>query len=323
MGFANYTIKRILLAVPVMVGVSVGVFLLVKLTPGDPVSTILPPQQRTPANIERVRERLELGAPLYAQYWSWFTEVLQGNLGRSYTLNRQVTNLILARLWPTVQLAFVAFFVALFIAVPAGVASAVYKDTWIDHTSRVVAFLGISIPAFWLGIMVILVFALFWENWFGAGLIPTGGYVPPSEGLGAWFGAVIAPGVTLGVGYAALTARMTRSAMVDVLNEEYVQAARAKGVRERAVVFVHAFRNALIPVVTVLGMNIGFLFNGSIVVEQVFQWPGVGRLLYGAVLDQDMPLIQGLILMVALVFVVANLTVDLLYAYLDPRIAYE
>ena len=323
MGFANYTIKRILLAIPVMVGVSIGVFLLIKLTPGDPISTVLPPQQRTPANIERVRQRLELGKPLYVQYWSWASAALQGNLGRSYTLQQQVATLITSRLWPTVQLSFVAFFVALFIAVPSGVVSAVYKDTWIDHGSRVVAFLGISIPAFWLGIMVILVFALFWQDWFGFSLIPAGGYVSPSEDLAGWFRAVVGPGITLGVGYAALTARMTRSAMVDVLNEEYVQTARSKGVRERGVVFVHAFRNALIPVVTVLGMNIGFLFNGSIVVEQVFQWPGIGRLLYGAVLDQDMPLIQGLLLFIAGVFIVANLSVDLLYAYLDPRIGYE
>jgi peptide/nickel transport system permease protein len=323
MGFANYTLKRVLLAIPVLVGVSIGVFLLIKLTPGDPISAILPPQQRTPVNIERVRERLELGEPLYVQYLSWLGEVLQGNLGRSYTLDQKVLDLILARLWPTVQLAFVAFFVALFIAVPAGVLSAVYKDTWIDHLSRVVAFFGISIPAFWLGIMIILVFALFWGNWFGNGLIPAGGYVAPSKDLAGWFQSVIAPGITLGVGYSALTARMTRSAMVDVLNEEYVQTARSKGVRETSVVFVHAFRNALIPVVTVLGMNIGFLFNGSIVVEQVFQWPGIGRLLYGAVLDQDMPLIQGLLLFIASVFVFANLTVDLLYARLDPRIAYD
>jgi peptide/nickel transport system permease protein len=323
MGFANYTLKRVLLAIPVMLGVSIGVFLLIKLTPGDPVSTILPPQQRTEANIARVKERLELGKPLYVQYLSWLSEAVTGNLGRSYTLNQPVLDLILSRLWPTVQLAFVAFFVAVFIAIPTGLASAVYKDTWVDHLGRIVAFLGISIPAFWLGIMIILVFALFWGNWFGNGLIPAGGYVPPREGLGQWFGSVVAPGITLGVGYSALTARMTRSAMVDVLNEEYIETARSKGVKESAVVFVHGFRNALIPVVTVLGMNIGFLFNGSIVVEQVFQWPGIGRLLYGAVLDQDMPLIQGLLLFVALVFVTANLSVDLLYAYLDPRISYD
>ena len=231
--------------------------------------------------------------------------------------------LILSRLWPTVQLSFIAFLVALFIAIPTGIVSAVYKDTWVDHLGRVVAFLGISIPAFWLGIMIILVFALFWQQWFGNGLIPAGGYAAPGDGFVDWIQAVAAPGVTLGVGYSALTARMTRSAMVDSLNEEYIETARAKGVKESIVVFVHAFRNALIPIVTVLGMNIGFLFNGSIVVEQVFQWPGIGRLLYGAVLDQDMPLIQGLLLFIAVVFIVANLTVDLLYAYLDPRISYD
>lgn len=323
MGLANYTLKRVFLAIPVLLGVSLGVFLLIKLTPGDPVSTILPPQQRTEANIARITERLELGEPLYVQYWSWLTNAVTGDLGRSYTRNQPVLGLILSRIWPTAQLAFVAFFVALFIAIPTGIASAVYKDTWVDHLGRVVAFLGISIPAFWLGIMIILVFALFWEQWFGNGLIPAGGYVPPREGLVQWLRAIAAPGITLGVGYSALTARMTRSAMVDVLNEEYIETARSKGIKESFVVLVHGFRNALIPIVTVLGMNIGFLFNGSIVVEQVFQWPGIGRLLYGAVLDQDMPLIQGLILFIAIVFVVANLLVDLLYAYLDPRISYD
>lgn len=323
MGFANYTIKRVLLAIPVLLGVSIGVFLLIKLSPGDPISTILPPQQRTDANVARITNRYGLGKPLYIQYWEWFSRAIVGDLGRSYTLGQPVFGLILSRLWPTVQLSLIAFLVALFIAIPTGVVSAVYKDTWVDHLGRVIAFLGISIPAFWLGIMIILVFALFWQQWFGAGLIPAGGYVSPSDGLVDWFQAVVAPGITLGVGYSALTARMTRSAMVDSLNEEYIETARAKGVTELFVVFVHAFRNALIPIVTVLGMNIGFLFNGSIVVEQVFQWPGIGRLLYGAVLDQDMPLIQGLLLFIAVVFIAANLTVDLLYAYLDPRISYD
>lgn len=323
MGFSDYVVKRLLLAIPVLLGVSLGVFLLIKLSPGDVVTAILPPNQRTPENIQRLEQRLGLGQPLYVQYLEWLSHAIRGDLGRSYMLNSQVTDVILNRVWPTIQLALVALFFAVFIAVPAGVLSAVYKDTWIDHTSRIFAFVGISIPAFWLGIMVILVFALFWKGWFGSPLIPPGGYVPPTEDPVQWARMVVAPGFTLGVGYAALTARMTRSAMVEVLNEEYVTTARSKGVKESVVILVHTFRNALIPVVTILGLQIGFLFNGSIVVEQIFKWPGIGRLLFSAVVSRDLPLIQGIVLFVAFVFVMANLTVDLLYAYLDPRIKYE
>jgi len=323
MGYANYALKRVLLTIPVLLGVSIGVFLLVKLTPGDPVNTLLPPNQRTPARIAQLEARLGLGQPLYVQYWRWLVHAVQGDLGRSYALQRPVTELILERLWPTAQLSLVAILTALLIAIPTGVLSAVYKDTWVDHANRFVAFFGISVPAFWLGIMVIMVFSLFWGNWFGDGLIPAGGYVKPSQSLLDWAHRVIAPGITLGVGYSALTARLTRSAMVEVLNEEYIETARSKGVRESVVVLLHGFRNALIPIVTVLGIHIGFLFNGSIVVEQVFQWPGIGRLLYQSVLNKDLPLIQGIILFVAGVFVFANLTVDLLYAYLDPRIKYD
>ncbi|WP_121823562.1 ABC transporter permease [Halostella salina] len=321
--FVNYLIKRVLLGIPVLLGVSIGVFLLIKLTPGDPVNAILPTQARTPANVAQVRARLGLGEPLHVQYWSWLTNAIQGDLGYSYNLGQPVTDLILSRIWPTAQLALIAFLVALFIAVPSGVVSAVYKNTYVDHISRIFAFIGISVPAFWLGIMIILVFALFWQQLFGFGLIPAGGYVAPGDSLVEWIQYAAAPGITLGVGYAALTARMTRSTMVDVLNEEYVKTARAKGVKETVVVSVHAFRNALIPIVTVLGIQIGFLFNGSVVVEQVFQWPGLGRLLYQAVVAKDLPLIQGIILFIATIFVIANLIVDLLYAYLDPRIKYD
>lgn len=323
MGFANYAMKRVLLVIPVMVAVSIGVFLLIKLTPGDVVSAILPPQQRTPENIARLEARFGLNKPLYIQYWNWFKHAIVGDLGRSYTQREQVTTLIAGRIWPTAQLAFVAFLVAMFIAIPTGLISAIYKDTWVDHVSRIIAFFGISVPAFWLGIMVILVFSLFWQGWFGDGLIPAGGYVAPGENFSEWLRSVVGPGITLGVGYSALVMRLTRSAMVDVLTKDYIQTARSKGVRESIVVLVHGFRNSMIPIVTVLGIHIGFLFNGSVVVEQVFQWPGIGRLLYNAVLSKDLPLIQGILLFVAFVFVVANLTVDLLYAYLDPRIKYD
>ena len=323
MSLRSYTLKRLLLLIPVLLGISIGVFLLLKLTPGNPVTVILPPNQRTPANIARVRARLGLNDPIYIQYGKWLFHSIQGDLGRSYRTSQPVTTMIASRLWPTIQLSVVAFIVGVSISIPLGIVSAVFKNTWVDESGRVVAFLGVSVPSFWLGVMAILVFSLFWKQWFGSVLIPPGGYAPPSEGLWQWFRHVIAPGLTLGVGYTALKTRLTRSTMVEVLNEGYVQTARAKGVRERMVVGIHAFRNALIPIVTVLGLDIAYLLNGAVVVEQVFQWPGIGRLLYQAVISQDMPLIQGIILFVGTTYVVANLVVDIAYTFLDPRIQYD
>jgi peptide/nickel transport system permease protein len=323
MGLGNYTLKRILLLIPVFIGVTAAVFLLLKLAPGDAVSALLPPRARDPQTVAELEARLGLDQPIYIQYLKWLGNALQGDLGRSYATRQPVTGMILSRLWPTVQISIIAFFVAMFIAIPLGILSAVYKDQWIDHFSRVVAFMGISVPSFWLGIMVILVFALFWQNWFGSSLIPAGGYVAPSEGLGDWLNAALPPGITLGVGFSAIVTRLTRSAMVEVLNEDYVRTARAKGVKESALILVHALRNALIPVVTIVGLQVGFLLNGAVVVEQVFQWPGIGRLLYQAVQTNDMPLIQGLVLFIAGVFVMMNLFVDLTYAFLDPRIKYD
>jgi len=324
MGLGKYALKRILLLIPVFLGVSAVVFLLLKLVPGDPVAVLLPPSSRTPDQIASLRARLGLDQPIYIQYAKWLWNALQGDLGTSYANQRPVTTIMAGAIWPTIQLTVVAFLIALFIAIPVGVASAVYKDTWIDNLGRVIAFTGISIPAFWLGIMVILLFALWIPNATGLPqLIPAGGYVSPGDSFFSWLRHVIAPGAVLGLGFSALTTRLTRASMVEVLNEDYVRTARAKGVRGKTVVMIHAFRNALIPVLTVMGLQLGFLLNGAIVVEQVFQWPGVGRLLFQAVLNRDFPLIQGIVLFVATVFVLANLFVDLMYAVLDPRIRYD
>jgi peptide/nickel transport system permease protein len=284
---------------------------------------LLPPEARDPQTVANLEERLGLNEPIHIQYLKWLWNAIQGDLGKSYATRQPVTGMIANRLWPTVQISIIAFVVALFIAIPLGVLSAVYKDTWIDNISRVVAFTGISLPSFWLGIMVILVFSLFWKQWLGWTLIPAGGYAPPSEGLWTWIRHAGPPGIVLGVGFSAITTRLTRSAMVEVLNEDYIRTARSKGVRERGVIFVHALRNAMIPVITIVGLQVGFLLNGAVVVEQVFQWPGIGRLLYQAVQTEDMPLIQGIVLFVAGVFVIMNLLVDLTYAFLDPRIKYD
>jgi peptide/nickel transport system permease protein len=269
-----------------------------------------------------ITERYGLDQPLHVQYKRWLVNALQGDLGRSYSLGEPVASVIGNAAWATLQLAVVALVISLVIAVPVGLASAVYKGTWIDQVGRLGAFGGISMPAFWVGIMIILVFSLFWTQWFGDVLIPPGGYVPVTEDVGAFLHHVIAPAITLGVGFAAILTRQIRSAMVDVLEEEYVRTARAKGVKAYIVVVVHAFRNGLIPIVTVLGFQFGFLMNGAVVVEQIFQWPGIGRILYQAAVNQDVPLLQGAVLFVAVVFVTINLAVDIMYSYLDPRVQY-
>ncbi|WP_135830498.1 ABC transporter permease [Halorussus halobius] len=322
MNRTNYLVKRLLLMIPVLLVISVGIFLLLKLTPGDTVSSLLPAGQQSPSQIAYVTEKYGLDQPIHVQYYRWLANALQGDLGTSYSMEEPVTKVVLRSAWATAQLGLIAAVLGLLVAIPIGLVSAAYHGSWVDELGRLVSFAGISLPAFWVGIVVILVFSLFWQQWFGQTFVPPGGYVAPSQGLVPWFRHAIAPAATLGIGFAAIMVRQIRSSMIDVLGEEYVRTARAKGVRERIVVVVHAFRNGLIPVVTVFGFQVGVLMNGAVVVEQVFQWPGIGRLLYQAVTAQDVPLVQGIVLFVALVFVVLNLVVDMLYTYLDPRVEY-
>ncbi len=319
----NFVLKRLLSLIPVFLGVTVVVFLLVRLAPGDPITAMIPPQARTPETVAALRSRLGLDDPLPIQYFNWLTDALVLDLGTSYSQDRPVTAVIGSHILPTVQISIVAFVVAIAIALPLGVLAGVYKDSWIDQLSRILAFSGVSIPSFWLGLMVILFGALFWNRWFGYTIIPAGGYVSPTESVVLWLWHVLPPGIVLGIGFSAITMRLTRSSMVEAMHEDYVRTARSKGAKEQIVIIVHALRNALIPVVTVAGLQVGYLLNGAVVVEEVFAWPGVGRLLFQAVQMQDMPLIQGLVLMFAMIFVVMNLVVDLLYTVLDPRIKYE
>lgn len=322
MNRTNYLLKRLLLMIPVLFVISVFIFLLLKLTPGDTVSSLLPAGQQSQAQIEYVTEKYGLDEPIHVQYVKWLANALQGDLGTSYSMEEPVTAVVLSSAWATAQLGVVAAILGLVVAIPVGLLSAAYRGSWIDELGRLVSFAGISLPAFWVGIVLILVFSLFWQQWYGQTLVPPGGYVAPSENLVSWARHVIAPAGTLAIGFAAIMVRQIRSSMIDVLGEEYVRTARAKGVRERFVVLVHAFRNGLIPVVTVLGFQLGVLMNGAVVVEQVFQWPGIGRLLYQAVTAKDVPLVQGIVLFVAIVFVLLNLVVDMLYTYLDPKVEY-
>ncbi len=308
-----YTIRRVLLAVPVMLMVATAVFLLLRLTPGDPAGIILGPD----ATEERRRElRRELGLedPLPVQYVRWLGKVAQGDLGRSLFLNKPVTAALLERAQPTLLLTAMALTVSIAIGLPTGVIAARKRGSWLDLGSMAVAMTGIAMPTFWLGLNLIFIFAVL-LRW-----LPVAGYQPLSAGPWESLRYMILPAITLGVAQGALLARMTRSMMLEVLNQDYVRTARAKGLAERTVVVRHALRNAFIPLLTVIGLSFAALMSGAVVTEQIFNIPGVGRLLIQAIGRRDFPLVQGAVLVIAAIYVLINLLVDLLYAVVDPRI---
>ena len=316
---ARYTAKRLVLTVPVLVGVSVVVFGLVHLAPGGPVRVMLGPMQSEEL-VTQIRAELGLDRPLYVQYATWVFDAFRGDLGTSWTVQSgtPVTQLILQRLPVTLELSLLSMIVAIAIAIPAGIVSAVRQDRPADHAARIAALGGISIPDFWLGIILIMIFAVqFNFPW------ATGGWVPPWEDPVANLQQLFLPTITLGTAYSALIARMMRSEMLETLSQDYIRTARAMGVSVREVVLKDAAKNALIPVVTVIGVGLGQLMNGAILTETVFNLPGIGRLLILSIDRRDYRVIQALILFIAVVFVFANLAVDVLYAYLDPRIRYE
>lgn len=293
----------------VLVGVSMVTYGVVFLTPGDPASTILREQRQSPPSETEVaafRAEHGLDEPFLVQYASWLADAVRGDLGTSYYQSEPVSSLVLAHLPNTLELALAATAVSVAFAVPVGVMSAVHRGTWLDRTSQIVALLGVSMPNFWLGYLLLLVFSL----WLG--LTPVGGV--------GTLGHLVLPAITLGTGMAAVVTRLVRSSMLEVLDAEYVDAARSKGVRDRLVVYKHGLRNALVPVVTIVGLQFGFVINGAVVVEAVFQRPGLGTLLVDAVFARDYPVVQGVVLVTALAFVVTNQLVDLAYVALDPRV---
>jgi peptide/nickel transport system permease protein len=303
----NYLLKRLLLILPVVLGVATFVFLIIHLVPGDPVDVMLG-EMAQPADRAQLREELGLDQPLLKQYAVFLGRAFRGNLGRSLHYRQSVASLIGARLPATLELALASMVVAIAIALPTGILSATRPNSWADHTAMVGALLGVSMPNFWLGPLLIIAFSL------KLGWLPVAG----REGLAH----LVLPAVTLGTALAAILTRMTRSALLEVIQENYIVTARAKGLTERCVIWRHALSNALIPVVTVMGLQFGALLSGSIIVETIFSWPGVGRLTIQAILARDYPLVQGCILVIALGYVLANLLVDCLYSYIDPRIRY-
>ncbi|THE63937.1 ABC transporter permease [Salinadaptatus halalkaliphilus] len=305
-----YLLYRSLTATVVLLGASVLTFGLVYLTPGDSAETILIQQtghQPSQEAVESFREEEGLNEPIPVQFVDWLGSALQGDLGQSYYSNRAVTELLVQHLPATIELAVASMAVALLVAIPTGVASAVHHGSSIDAGSQLVALVGVSMPNFWLGYLLIIVFALTLDLFPVAG---TGG-----------LSHLVLPAIALGTGMAAIVMRLVRTSMLEVIDREYVDGARAKGLRGRIVVYKHALRNALIPVVTVIGLQFAFVLNGAVVIEVVFQRPGLGTLLVDAIFARDYPVVQGVVLVIAVLFVVTNFLVDLTYHYLDPRIS--
>jgi peptide/nickel transport system permease protein len=308
-----YTIRRLLLLIPVMLLVATGVFLLLRLTPGDPAGVILGPDATEERRLE-LRETLGLNDPLVVQYGRWLGKMAQGDLDRSLFLDQPVAEALLERAEPTLLLTFLALLVAVVLGIPTGIIAARSRGTWLDLSSMGVAMVGIAMPTFWLGLNLIFIFAVL-LRW-----LPVAGYAPLSEGLWESLRYMILPAITLGVAQGALLARMTRSMMLEVLNQDYVRTARSKGLTEKGVVLRHALRNAFLPLMTVIGLSFAALMSGAVVTEQIFNIPGVGRLLIQAIGRRDFPLVQGAVLVIAAIYVLINLLVDLLYAVIDPRI---
>ncbi len=310
-----YIIRRVISTIPVMLIVALFVFSLLYLAPGDPAA-IIAGDQATPDDVERIRASLGLDRPFLIRFTEWLFRVIRGDLGVSIFTNLPVSHMIQQRLEPTFSLMFLTLVIALGCAIPMGVIAAWKQGTWIDRAVMVVAVMGFSVPVFVVGYVLAYTFAL-QLDWF-----PVQGYTPLSNGLGGWFSNLILPSVALGAIFIALIARITRATMLEVLSQDYVRTAKAKGVGQSSILFVHALKNAAVPIITIIGIGFAGLIGGAVVTESVFAIPGVGRLVVDAILRRDYPVIQGVVLMFSFVYVIVNLGVDLLYTVFDPRIRY-
>jgi peptide/nickel transport system permease protein len=310
-----YTIRRVIATIPVMLVVALFVFSLLYLAPGDPAA-IIAGDQATPEDVERIRASLGLDRPFLVRFFEWLFRVIQGDLGVSIFTNLPVSHMIQQRLEPTFSLMLITLAIALSLAIPMGVLAAWKQGTWIDRLVMVFAVLGFSVPVFVVGYLLAYTFAL-QLDWF-----PVQGYTPIANGLGGWLSNLMLPAIALGGVFIALIARITRATMLEVLSQDYVRTARAKGVGQRAILFVHALKNAAVPIITIIGLGFAGLIGGAVVTESVFAIPGVGRLVVDAILRRDYPVIQGVVLMFSFVYVIVNLIVDLLYTVFDPRIRY-
>ncbi|MFW6097496.1 MAG: ABC transporter permease [Chloroflexota bacterium] len=311
----RYIIQRLILALVVILGVTFVVFLIIHLVPGDPARVILGVQANE-ENVAALRERLGLNDPFFVQYGNWLWGVINGDFGQSLVTRQPVGPQLAQRLPATLQLAAAALFLGMLIAFPAGIISALKPGSKTDIFTSFVSQIGVTVPDFWMGIMLILLFSL------TLGWLPSRGYEPLSSGFVPWLSHIILPATTLGVISGAIQTRFIRSAMLEVLNANYIRTARAKGLSERLVIMRHALRNAMITIVTIIGLQITALVSAVVVVEVVFGWPGLGRLALNSVLDRDYPVLQGTVLIIAVMLTLVNLAVDLIYFFLDPRIEY-
>lgn len=312
---ANFLLRRLLSTIVVMLGISFVVFMIIHLVPGDPVRIMLG-LQADQAKVEEIRHLMGFDRPLIVQYGDWLESALRGDLGESYITGQKVSEAVWQRLPATLSLAFAALLIGVLIALPAGIISALKSGSIWDYAAMVFSQVGVSIPDFWLGIMFILIFALF------LGWLPPSGFTSPLEDFGEWLQHLILPATTIGLISASIMTRFIRSAVLEMISKNHVRTARAKGLPERRVTLRHILLNASIPIVTIVGLQLASLLGGVIIVEIIFAWPGLGRLALDSVTRRDYPMVQGAVLMVALSFAIVNLIVDLLYAYLDPRVKY-
>lgn len=302
---SKYIFKRLVMLIPVLIGVTFMVFMILNLSPGD-VATMIAGEGADAETIEAIRHEYGLDRPLLVQYGSYMWDLLHGDMGRSYINNRDVFTSIMEVFPNTAKLAFWALVVSIAIALPIGIISAIRQYSIFDNIGMIIALLGVSMPGFWLGLMLIMAFSLY------LGVLPSGG-------MSGWQSYIL-PAVTMGAGNAALVTRMTRSSMLEVIRQDYIRTAQAKGVPKKTVIIKHALRNSLIPVVTVVGLQFGTMLGGATITETVFSWPGIGRLIVNAIQSKDTPLVMGGVIMLTITFTIMNLLVDLLYAFIDPRI---
>jgi peptide/nickel transport system permease protein len=311
----SYILRRVLSTLPVMGIVALFVFSLLYIAPGDPAAVIAG-DQASPADVERIRQGLGLDRPFLIQFGSWLWHILHGDLGTSIFTNMPVSAMIAQRIEPTFSLMAITLVLTILVAVPLGVAAAWKAGSWIDRTIMAFAVFAFSLPVFVVGYVLAYVFALQFE-W-----LPVQGYTPLARGFWPWLQNLILPALALGTVYIALIARITRASMLEVLQQDYVRTARAKGLGQRNILFVHALKNAAVPIVTVIGIGIALLIGGAVVTESVFAIPGLGRLTIDAILRRDYPVIQGIVLLFSFLYVLVNLMVDVTYTLVDPRIRY-
>lgn len=312
----NYTIKRIIYSVPVLILISLLVFFMIKLIPGNPIELMFGKNPNR-EQIELIEKFYNLDKPLFQQYGIWLTNMLTGNWGHSITLNEPVLSLVIERLPRTAALCVSAIIFSMIFAIPAGILSAVKHNSFTDLGLTSLSLLFISVPSFFVAIVLIIIFSVNFR------LLPATGYISPFINFGGWVRTMIMPTITLGATLCASTTRFLRSSMLEILNQDYVRLARAKGNKEKRVLYIHSLRNALIPVITQIGMQIGFLLGGEVVIEKVFGFPGLGLLMINALHQRDYPLVQASIIIFAILVIIVNILVDIAYTIVDPRISFN